>query len=344
MKQTENLGLNLPEGPDNYNVKDYNDNFEIIDEKLKYLSDNISGAVEELTVTENGTYTAEPGTTYNPVHVQVTPTLEDITITQNGEYQASEGFDGLGKVIANVGEPDEKVVSEFEFSRENYDLIRSIIGDAPSNTSLILGAPYNAAISGGEMVFNNTGSAYFHPCYYLNELKNYEIDIEFGTVDNNQGGWELGGFKIYAQNFAVWLNFENNTLTAFNSSGSFAIPNRSLADFSNKTIKFLVTHRISLTNDTLTEVSILFEGETTPIKLGDIDNKLPYYPFIGSLSGNAIKQINIKKFKIIEKKWTPAANRELLKNAEEEKETEETKKAELLKNKNSEEGQKGETE
>lgn len=261
-----------------------------------------------LNVTENGEYTPEEGVDgFNIVNVEVADTpavIESLSITENGTYTAPSGIDGYSPITVNVAAPSSKVVSEFDFSIEDYDLTRSIIRTAPEVSSLILGAPYNAAVSSGEMVFNTTGQGYFHPAYYLNDFNDYEIEIKFGTIDNSQGGWELGGFKIYGQNYCVWLNYENNVLTAFNSSGNFNIPNRTLADFSNKTIKFIVSHKISTTtNDTLSEVSILFDGETTPIKLGDIDNKYPYYPFIGSLSGNAIRGIAIKSFKITESKW-----------------------------------------
>ena len=306
-------------------------------DKVRSISGGGSAVIESLSITQNGTYTATGNVDgYSPITVAVVPDLEDITITQNGTYtsQSHDGFDevtvnvsasanlqtlnvtqngtytptspvdGYDEVVVNVAEPSSKVVSEFDFSQGDYDLTRSIIRTAPDISSYILGAPYNASVSNDEMVFNTTGQGYFHPSYYLNDFKDYEIEISFGTVDNSLGGWELGGFKIYGQNFSVWLNYENNVLTAFNSSGNFQIPNRTLADFSNKTIKFLVTHKIStITGDTLTEVSLLFEGETTAIKLGDVDNKLPYYPYIGSLSGNAIRGIAIKSMKITESKW-----------------------------------------
>ena len=269
-----------------------------------------------LNVTENGTYYPEVGEDgFNEVVVNVSDipaVIEPLNITSNGTYTAPTGIDGYSPITVNVSEPTSKIVSNFNFSTNDFDTVRSIVRTAPEVSSYIYGAPYNAASSGGEMVFNTTGQGYFHPAYYLNDFNDYEIEIEFGNVDNSQGGWELGGFKIYGQNFCVWLNYENNVLTAFNSSGNFIIPNRTLADFSNKTIKFLVTHKISTTtNDTLTEVSLLFENETTPIKLGDVDNKLPYYPFIGSLSGNAIRGIAIKSMKITESKWILEPNREI---------------------------------
>ena len=43
MKQTDNLALNLPEGADNYNVDDYNENFEILDAKIGELEEMMGG-------------------------------------------------------------------------------------------------------------------------------------------------------------------------------------------------------------------------------------------------------------------------------------------------------------
>lgn len=60
------------------------------------------GTVEPLTITENGTYTAPDGVSYNPVNVNVEPVLQDKTITENGEYTADVGYDGLGKVTVEV--------------------------------------------------------------------------------------------------------------------------------------------------------------------------------------------------------------------------------------------------
>lgn len=43
MKQTDNLALNLPEGADNYNVDDYNENFEVLDAKITELEGMMGG-------------------------------------------------------------------------------------------------------------------------------------------------------------------------------------------------------------------------------------------------------------------------------------------------------------
>jgi hypothetical protein len=60
------------------------------------------GTVEPLTITENGTYTAPDGVSYNPVTVAQETKLQDKTVTENGEYTADAGYDGLGKVTVEV--------------------------------------------------------------------------------------------------------------------------------------------------------------------------------------------------------------------------------------------------
>ena len=59
--------------------------------------------IEELIVTENGDYLAPEGVDgFNPVSVNVQPTLESITINENGIYYPSQGVDGFNIVTANV--------------------------------------------------------------------------------------------------------------------------------------------------------------------------------------------------------------------------------------------------
>lgn len=81
MRQTTNLALNLPEGPDNYNVNDYNVNFDIIDEKMKYLSDHISGkTISQIKVVDGAIKDAK----------------RDQTITGNQARIVDEEFIGIG--------------------------------------------------------------------------------------------------------------------------------------------------------------------------------------------------------------------------------------------------------
>lgn len=58
---------------------------------------------EDITVTQNGEYTASSGYTgLGTVTVDFEVNNEDITATENGTYTASSGYDGLGTVTVNV--------------------------------------------------------------------------------------------------------------------------------------------------------------------------------------------------------------------------------------------------
>lgn len=61
-----------------------------------------SGAIQPLTVTQNGQYNAPEGVSgYNPVTVNVSKNIRSITITRNGTYTAPAGVDGYNPVIVN---------------------------------------------------------------------------------------------------------------------------------------------------------------------------------------------------------------------------------------------------
>lgn len=62
-----------------------------------------STLVEPLSVAENGTYTAEEGTAYSPVTVDVAPNVGSKSITANGNYSSSsDNLDGYSSVAVNV--------------------------------------------------------------------------------------------------------------------------------------------------------------------------------------------------------------------------------------------------
>lgn len=76
-----------------------------IDKYAEYIKEIPSTIeLETLTITSNGTYTAETGRAYREVtaNVQIAPVLQDLTITKNGTYTAEAGYDGLGTVSVNV--------------------------------------------------------------------------------------------------------------------------------------------------------------------------------------------------------------------------------------------------
>ena len=79
---------------------------------LYAIAEAISSAglivTEALSVTENGTYTADPGIAYTPVVVNVPiSTFTTKTITENGTYAASsDNVDGYSSVTVNVPLPE----------------------------------------------------------------------------------------------------------------------------------------------------------------------------------------------------------------------------------------------
>lgn len=137
MKQTENLALNLPEGPDNYDVNDYNENFEIIDKKMKYLSDHIGGAgtLGTLYAQNNGEYDIEEDPTldaWDKVIVDVQPRLTALLATENKTYMPEDfgPFDGFSAAVVNV-QPTEVLESEWDLLHCNsttgyHDLIKDV--------------------------------------------------------------------------------------------------------------------------------------------------------------------------------------------------------------------------
>lgn len=107
MRQTENLGLNLPEGPDPYNEEDYNNNFEIIDDKLKYLADHIGGGgspidLQSITITENGTVTAPENVAYNEIITDVLPALPAEVLESEWDLLHCNSTDGFRDLIKDV--------------------------------------------------------------------------------------------------------------------------------------------------------------------------------------------------------------------------------------------------
>jgi len=69
------------------------------------ISEITDGSVEELTVTENGTYTGTEGVTYNPVNVNLP--LGSKSVTANGTYTASDdSLQGYSEVTVDIDDTD----------------------------------------------------------------------------------------------------------------------------------------------------------------------------------------------------------------------------------------------
>lgn len=62
---------------------------------------------KSININNNGNYNLLPDTGYDAmsevtISVAISPNLQDLTLTQNGTYSAGQGYDGIGQVIVNV--------------------------------------------------------------------------------------------------------------------------------------------------------------------------------------------------------------------------------------------------
>lgn len=218
MRQTENLGLNLPEGPDPYNEKDYNDNFEIIDDKLKYLADHIGGGgtYGTLTAYVNGIYEASQDPeidAWDKVVVAVTPLLMNRTITENGIYSASQetpvSYEGYGTVIIDV--PASKVlISDFDFLGNSpyYDQAKKV--ELATNMK---GLDYTA---GTGLTVSGRGQR-LRPGVNFGYAEIYELEIKFGTFDRTTDPTTYTNnilLKVVRSSSYLMLCYNYNTSTA----------------------------------------------------------------------------------------------------------------------------------
>lgn len=117
MRQTSNYSLNLPEGQDNYSKNDYNDNFIVIDEKMKYISDQISSMAQ----------TEYLESEFDLLHSDSTNGFKDsvknITLATNKYNQFGNGYitgrsAGVMMGYTNQGDVKRCVIKSGAFDRE----------------------------------------------------------------------------------------------------------------------------------------------------------------------------------------------------------------------------------
>lgn len=82
MRKTKNYEMNLPEADDFYNVEDENENFEMLDSKVKELDDALGGHSVQSDVPENAGFTT---TTNMFKPTLATTTQNGVTCTANGD-------------------------------------------------------------------------------------------------------------------------------------------------------------------------------------------------------------------------------------------------------------------
>lgn len=244
MRQTENFALNLPEGQDNYDKDDYNENFEIIDEKLKYLADHISGGgvLEEKTIFSNGIYTPPEGVDgWNKIIAAVTPALMNRTITENGTYTASQeepvSYDGYGTLIVNV-QPTKVLISEFDFTDVNAgDMWKR---DKVKQATMAVSAYTNISHTENVGIYITGTSGSFDTHNRLNRFGVYEIDMEFGTntTETFNSYNTIFNFLRSGAHFAVrWNTSQNKWQVSDATSNTKWIENNDPHYFDGKKVK-----------------------------------------------------------------------------------------------------------
>lgn len=73
------------------------------DDTVEIPTMSVAPTIEELSVNENGNYSAAAGVDgFNPVSVNVLPSLESLSITENGIYLPTTGVDGFSQVDVSV--------------------------------------------------------------------------------------------------------------------------------------------------------------------------------------------------------------------------------------------------
>lgn len=236
--------------------------------------------VTPLTVTENGTYNAGENAAYNPVTVNVPPF-----------------------------EPSTKIVSEFDFSQAEYDIIRSIVAD---NVLLKVNRDYNTTYDDvNGLVSWTNGYGNVQPAYYIEPFKNYEMIFDFGncqtTASDNR---EVFGIRALGGGSSIVLYWEgkNNRFRIANSSGKITLDDYNDLSIINNS-KPIIKIQWS-TNKVVNVCRAYFKfnrlDETEEFKfMGDIDYRFGQVLNIGRFTNNAIAPAELKYIKITENKWTP---------------------------------------
>ena len=276
--------------------------------------------IESLSITENGTYTAPSGVDgYSPISVEVADTpavIESLSITENGIYTASSGVDGYSPITVNVPEPTIKVVSEFDFSQAEYDLVRSINPDNPEPSEQALLTPYlyNAAYdsTNGVVAWGN-GYGSIQTKYYIEPFKNYEIEIEFGEITSTSTNER----QILGMGMGITIYWDggNNRVRVGNSSGSLYFTDVNSIDyFQNKTVRIIIEWGHDGVSTPTCYAFIKFDGIAERKFIGNIDPSASNsnYLIVGrTTSDDGIYPAQVKGIKITESNWIIEENRNL---------------------------------
>lgn len=292
---TENGTYTAPAGVDGYNPVEVNVPTPVL---------------TTLNATENGTYYPEEGVTgFNEVNVEVPdvpPVLETLNVTANGTYTPEEGVDGFNVVNVNVDNVTSKILSQFDFSEAEYDLVRSInptSAEPLSRARLDIGL-YNATYDSTNGVVSWTnGYGCCYPFVQFEKYKDYKIIIEFGNIqrsDSNQREFlQIGAScRVGEGNTGIWRA---------NSSGTEVWSGLTLAGYvANKKIEIKCTWGHGAGTNTPTSYwYIKFPGDTYGWRfLCNVEYNADTNLRIGrATSNNGCYPGEVKNIEVIESKW-----------------------------------------
>lgn len=235
----------------------------------------------------------------------VTGNVEPLEVTANGTYTAPQGVDGFSPVTVNVGLPNLELVCEYDFTSATPKKDNARYGvEGQSN--------YITFDTSKGIIFDNASSRFFNPFYNLNEGNSYKIEIEFGDIilnasmtgkrniftyvsdatkyneNSNSLGWDVStnSFKYHTGAGDRYINkpvdyWANDKITLYyglsvDTDGKLYLPSVYIDNSSSKSL-------IIMDKDLITELTAPFTAENPNILLG---------------GGNNFYYMEIKKFRI----------------------------------------------
>lgn len=160
--------------------------------------------LDSITITENGQYTPTAGVDgYDEINVNVETTLQNKTITTNGTYTADQGYDGLGTVSVEV---PEKVIRTLEDTittngEKHYQLPSNVDGFYPIN--LTVDVPAN------NINYTFTENGVYPP--QSNTDGYYNVTVDVPTYENVVQTPRYIAYKEASMNIAY--NYDNIAIT-----------------------------------------------------------------------------------------------------------------------------------
>ena len=115
--------------------------------------------LQELTITQNGTYMAPDAVGYSPINVNVASTeLQELTINENGTYTAPEGT-GYSPVNVNVPSKEEETKS-ITITENGTTTVLPTSGKVLSKVDIVANVPQSAASGTVKNLLDATKSTY----------------------------------------------------------------------------------------------------------------------------------------------------------------------------------------